>query len=63
MAVDSYQCETPIHATTQEDINDLLEDVYEAEYDKHPETNKKPINRGDTNKPIYKSISNIRTGA
>ena len=40
--------ETPIHATTQENINDFLEVGYEVNDDRLPDQNNKPIATGDT---------------
>ena len=41
VAVKSYACETPIHATTQEEINDILSDGYKADDDRLPGPEKK----------------------
>ena len=44
-----------MHATAQEDINDLLVDGYEVDDDRHPSPKNKPSDRGkDTEQPIYK---------
>ena len=44
----SYARETPIHETTREGINDLLDDGYEVNDDRLPDQNNKPIATGDT---------------
>ena len=54
VAVDSYQHDTTINAANQEDINAILVDGYEVEDGRHPETNNKLRNRGDTERKIYK---------
>ena len=46
--------ETPIHATTQEDINALLSDGYEVDDDRLPAPKNKPIPTGDNDRPVYK---------
>ena len=38
-----------MHATTWEDLNDLLEYGYAVEYDRIIPPKKKPVARGDTN--------------
>ena len=50
--------ETPIRATTQEDINALLVDEYEVNNSRPPEPENKPITRGDTYRKIYKYVWN-----
>ena len=52
--VESNYCETPIHATTQEDINDFLADGYKVDSDRLPSPNNTPINTRKTDQPIYK---------
>ena len=47
-AVESDAHKTPINETTIEDINALLEDSYEVDDDRLPDTDKKPIAKGDT---------------
>ena len=40
--------ETPVNATTQEGIYDLLSNVYEVDYDRLPYLKNKPIHTGNT---------------
>ena len=54
VAVKSYTRETPIHATTQEDIHDLLSDGYKVDDDRLPYPKNSPINTDKTDQPVYK---------
>ena len=47
-------CETPIHETTQEDINDLLASGHEVDNDRPPAPKKKPSPAGYTERSVYK---------
>ena len=51
--VESNDHETPICATTREDINALLGDGYYFNDSILPEPKNKPRARGDTDRPIY----------
>ena len=54
VVVETYQCETPIHETTQEVINYVLEDDYELNYYQYPDPQNKPSDRGQyTDQNIY----------
>ena len=46
--------ETPIHETTQEDINDLLDGCHEVDDDRLPAPKNKPIPTGDTEQSVFK---------
>ena len=46
--------ETPVNATTQEGIYDLLSNVYEVDYDRLPYIKNKPIHTGNTELKVYK---------
>ena len=52
--IGSNSSETPIHATTQEGINDLLDDGHEVDYDRLLDTNNKPIPTGSSDQSEYK---------
>ena len=54
VAVKSNARETPIHATTREDINALIVDGYEVDDDRLPDHDNTPINTCKYNQPIYK---------
>ena len=56
VAVESDACDTLIDATTQEDINALLADGYEADDDIISAPSNKPIYTGDTDQPVYKEV-------
>ena len=56
VAVESDACETPIHATTREDINDILADGYEVDDDILPAPDNIPINTGKTDQLLYKEV-------
>ena len=45
-----------MHATTQEDINDLLADGYKVDDDRLPDPENSPINTGKTDQPVYKYL-------
>ena len=46
--------ETPIHATTQEDVNTLLSDGYEVDDDRLSYPKNKPSNIGKSDQLVYK---------
>ena len=50
----SDACETPIHETSREGINDLLADGYEVDDDIIPALENKPSPIGDTDRSLYK---------
>ena len=52
--VESNYFETPIHATTWENINDLLEDVYEVDDDIIPPPKNKPRATENSDRTVYK---------
>ena len=52
--IGSDVCETPVHATTRQDINALLEDGYEIGDDRLPAPDNKPSATGKTDRPVYK---------
>ena len=54
VAVGSDARKTPIHATTLEGINDLLDDGHEVDDDRLPANENKPIPTGNTDQPLYK---------
>ena len=54
VSVESDARETPIHATTREDINALLADGYEVDDDRLPAPENTPRNTGKTDQPVYK---------
>ena len=54
VAVESYSCETPIHARTQEDIYDIMAQGYKINYDRLSAPKNKPIATGDNRLPVYK---------
>ena len=54
VAVESDAHKTPINETTLEGINALLEDSYEVDDDRLPDTEKTPRNAGRTYQPVYK---------
>ena len=54
VAIGSDARETPIHATTREVINDLLDDGYEVDDDIFTAPENKPIPAGDTHRTLYK---------
>ena len=51
--VESNTYETHIHATNQEDINDLLADGYNVDDDIIPDPDKKTSTKSDTYQPVY----------
>ena len=53
VAVESDDYENPIHATTQEDINPLPVDGYEADDDIITAPNNKPRHTCKTDLPVY----------
>ena len=52
--VKSDSLETPIHATTRNNINSLLADGYKVDDDILIAPKNKPINTGYTDRPVYK---------
>ena len=54
VAVKSDARENPIHATTREDINDILADGYEVGDDRTTSTKNKPSATGKSGRPVYK---------
>ena len=56
VAVESDSHDNPIHATTREDKNALLEDGYEVDDDRLPSPKNKPSATGDTDQPVYKEV-------
>ena len=49
-----YARETPIHESTQEYLNNLLDSGHEVDYDRLPVPENKPSPTGDTDQPVYK---------
>ena len=47
-------CDTPIHATTVEDINSLLAYGYKVDNDRLPAPENTPSNTGKTDQLVYK---------
>ena len=56
-AIRSDACETPIHESTKEDINDLLDSGHEVDDDRIPDTKNKPIPTVDTVKILLNPYS------
>ena len=56
VAVEYDSCDTPIHATTVEDINDLLAYGYKVDNDRLPAPENTPSNTGKMDQPVYTYI-------
>ena len=56
VAIGSDACETPIHETNREVINNLLSDGHEFDDDIFPALKNKPSPKGDTVRPVYKEV-------
>ena len=54
VVVKYYSLETPMHANTRENINALLADGYEVNYDRLPTPENTPRNTVKNNQPVYK---------
>ena len=52
--IGSNACETPICETTLEDINELLSDGYEVDYDWLQTIDNKLSPTGDSDRPVFK---------